>query len=416
MLAAQGAIPRGPLQRQKRARLPLPERGEPDAEGHVVPSEPLPLDAETKGPMTMAKARQYWLDRASAQAALYEPTLRVGDANLAVMNLGLFATVPITVGTAIARYRGHLYATGPQEQIRHAQEGHGPLDVARYAVSTRRGLLDPGADIDRLRNQGFPPSDDYKASYANDCTILTAEYERRNPKALRQGARPCQGNNVVLREFKNGNVFLVTARDILAGEEIFVSYGSTYWGTTGDRLADALVSFLKRPDPMAQPHRWYTPNELYVLAQTELQLAWGGSAVRPKALEAIRDTLLRYAYKPCPLAQSADAKQYKCDPAPDPYAPQPFIRSPTPLSLTQEQKAVNAELVHRKDGLLATLPPEKRQVFKYRLNQDFLAPRPIPPELLGPAPAAAVAVPVRAAQAAARPRRKPRAAPHRIQR
>lgn len=124
--------------------------------------------------------------------------VRVGKS--AIAGKGLFACEPIRPGDEIAEYVGRKLTNKEFDILFSA-------GMWLYAVSVPDGVIDAaGAEWDR-----------YPAKFSNDAMGLT-----------RTGAR----NNATFRySGKRGNyrVHIVATRYIKSGDEIFTSYGRSYW-------------------------------------------------------------------------------------------------------------------------------------------------------------------------------------------
>jgi hypothetical protein len=109
---------------------------------------------------------------------------------------GLFTTVAIGKNKNIARYTG---------QVKSLEEYN--VNPSGYAVALSRGRV-----LDAASTQAGI------ARYANDC----------RPKNKRSGH--CSGNNArFVVNHRTDSVWLRSTKKILAGSEILISYGKSYW-------------------------------------------------------------------------------------------------------------------------------------------------------------------------------------------
>lgn len=127
--------------------------------------------------------------------ALLEKDLNIKASTVAGAGKGLFTNVFIPKGTRIVEYKGTVTTW---DEVRHD------------ATNAYIYFVKPNYVIDA---RDHPKS---LARYANDAKGLTrARGKRNNTKFEADGLR----------------VFLVTIKDIQAGEELFVDYGRKYWDT-----------------------------------------------------------------------------------------------------------------------------------------------------------------------------------------
>ena len=116
---------------------------------------------------------------------------------------GLFTTKAIRKDTKVIEYRGEII--GYKEYRRRARK-----EQDHYLFYLRRELC-----IDSL----YTPQ--YKARYANDAAGITRLKGIRN------------NSDFVIYDDK---CFIVSSRDIKAGEEIFVNYTKPYWDCMRKRM------------------------------------------------------------------------------------------------------------------------------------------------------------------------------------
>ena len=134
---------------------------------------------------------------------LYQMALLVKKSRLPGAGKGLFTTKAIRKEAKIIEYRGEII--GYNEYRRRARR-----EEDQYLFFLRRELC-----IDAL----YMPQ--YKARYANDAAGIT------RVKGIR--------NNSDYMIFDD-KCFIVAARDIKAGEEIFVNYTKFYWDSMRKRM------------------------------------------------------------------------------------------------------------------------------------------------------------------------------------
>ena len=290
------------------------------------------------------------------EAQQNEPTLIVGLSNISVeegnqrqsIGRGLFASQPILKGHAMAEYRGYVYHTPEQIAEFHRKYGEEDEFVAPYAVrvALNGDIIDPSLD----------PSDEKHysvAAFANDCLGSTSRYM----KDIAHTATPCRSNNAMFDE-KMGRVFLVATRNIDAGEEIYVNYGPSYWGSESMRLFKPIYSYLAEQYRI-DPTRWFTAAEILVDVYPKFKLVWG-KELRIKSLEQV-GRRLRLSYNNGV-----------------------FARTLVPVRQTpqQYQKYLQVRLL---GGFFGKRPSEPIKSYQFRLAQ---APYPrfepqLPPLLLG---------------------------------
>ena len=173
------------------------------------------------------------LRRYRAEIKVNEPTLIVHQSSLPELGRGLFATVNIPKGQALSEYRGYVYQ-GPEGKAQFDRKyGVEHEFVAPYAIHVRENgdIIDPSQDPNDMKHYTI-------AQFANDCLGSTSRYM----KNIQGSLRPCRVNNARFDEIR-GVVFLVADRDIRAGDEIFVNYGPSYWGSPGMRVLKCCTIF-----------------------------------------------------------------------------------------------------------------------------------------------------------------------------
>lgn len=116
---------------------------------------------------------------------------------------GLFTTKPIKKDSKVIEYRGEIIDYKEYRQRARKEQDH-------YLFYLRKELC-----IDALHTP------QYKARYANDAMGF------KRVKGLKNNC------DYIIFEDK---CFIVAARDIKAGEEIFVNYTASYWKSMRDRL------------------------------------------------------------------------------------------------------------------------------------------------------------------------------------
>ncbi len=116
---------------------------------------------------------------------------------------GLFTTKPIKKDSKVIEYRGEIIGYKEYRQRARKEQDH-------YLFYLRKELC-----IDALHTP------QYKARYANDAMGF------KRVKGLKNNC------DYIIFEDK---CFIVAARDIKAGEEIFVNYTASYWKSMRDRL------------------------------------------------------------------------------------------------------------------------------------------------------------------------------------
>ncbi len=116
---------------------------------------------------------------------------------------GLFTTKPIKKDSKVIEYRGEIIGYKEYRQRARKEQDH-------YLFYLRKELC-----IDALHTP------QYKARYANDAMGF------KRVKGLKNNC------DYIIFEDK---CFIVAARDIKAGEEIFVNYTASYWKSMSDRL------------------------------------------------------------------------------------------------------------------------------------------------------------------------------------
>lgn len=131
--------------------------------------------------------------------------LIVKDSQLPGAGKGLFTTKAIRKESKIIEYRGEVIGYKEFQHRAHKEEDH-------YTFYLRRDLC-----IDAMHTP------QYKARYANDALGFT------RVKGIR--------NNCDYITFGD-KCFIVAARDIQAGEEIFVNYTNSYWDCLKERIEE----------------------------------------------------------------------------------------------------------------------------------------------------------------------------------
>ncbi len=121
---------------------------------------------------------------------------------------------------------------------------------APYAITPQHGCFVVDAYDKKAQGEEFS-----LARYANDCTMIATI--RLNDAA----SKPCKWFTPSLwcpahvqdakllslnAEFMSGptEVYLVAQRDLAAGEEVFVAYGTKYWGTTKDVITNDILQWM----------------------------------------------------------------------------------------------------------------------------------------------------------------------------
>jgi SET domain-containing protein len=113
---------------------------------------------------------------------------------------GLWAEKDFKRGEIIVKYEGEIISSRECERRNQAQEGYGDY----YFFLSKTKCIDAQHTLWA------------KGRYANDASGLT------RVEGLRNNAR---------YEFVNKEVVIRASRNIKSGEEIFVSYGRSYWNT-----------------------------------------------------------------------------------------------------------------------------------------------------------------------------------------
>lgn len=133
--------------------------------------------------------------------AYLEEQLSIKESTLPGAGKGLFTTGPIAKGEIITEYTG---------DIRTWKEVEYDADNAYIYYVNRNRVIDARNNLSSL------------ARYANDA----------------QGLQRIKGitNNATYVNKKN-RIYIVALKDILAGSEIFVSYGKEYWDTIRANMA-----------------------------------------------------------------------------------------------------------------------------------------------------------------------------------
>jgi uncharacterized protein len=122
--------------------------------------------------------------------------LIVKESQIPKSGKGLFTTTPIPKGAKVIEYKGEIIDW--KEYVKRVAEDK---DGYLFFINKKRC-------IDAFSTPKF------KARYANDAAGLS------RVKGLKNNA---------LYEIENEQCFIVAARNIEAGEEIFVSYSKDYW-------------------------------------------------------------------------------------------------------------------------------------------------------------------------------------------
>ena len=131
--------------------------------------------------------------------------LDVKKSQLPGAGLGLWAKRDFKKGEIIVMYDGERVTWKECEKRNLEQEGHGGY----YMFINKRRCIDAQHTLWA------------KGRYANDaCGVSRVPGLRNNSRY----------------EVIDGDVFIVASRNIKAGEEIFVSYGKSYWNVIGKAL------------------------------------------------------------------------------------------------------------------------------------------------------------------------------------
>lgn len=131
----------------------------------------------------------------------YEDSLKVAPSTIDGAGKGLFTTVPIPKGAIVCYYSGY----------RHHYQSQKRLKDRRYIMKLQNGW----PKFDR-KNDGFVdalPTKNVLARFIND-------------------PRLDERCNVAFEHIKEPDIWhcpVVAQRDIISGEELFVSYGNRYW-------------------------------------------------------------------------------------------------------------------------------------------------------------------------------------------
>lgn len=133
--------------------------------------------------------------------AFFEKDLAVKTSSIPGAGLGLFSNANIPKGSRIVEYKGKI--TSWHEARLDATNGYIYFIKPDYVIDAR----------------DFPKS---LARYANDASGLVKAKGKTNNARF---------------ESEKLRVYLVAAKDIAAGDEIFVSYGKKYWDTVRKNLA-----------------------------------------------------------------------------------------------------------------------------------------------------------------------------------
>jgi uncharacterized protein len=136
----------------------------------------------------------------------YEKDLFLKASLLPDAGKGLFTKVPIKKGEKIVAYKGEIVPWKICERRFQQDEGGYAFYVtSKYCIDAY-------------------PTPQYLGRYANDARGLS------RVKGLR--------NNSVYEVFDKRSVFIVATKDIPAGSDIFVDYGTEYWGAVRDRIKE----------------------------------------------------------------------------------------------------------------------------------------------------------------------------------
>lgn len=139
--------------------------------------------------------------------------LKVGPSGVAGAGKGLRATRSFRRGDFVSPYYADVKTDDQLDEI----YGEGDDALAPYALKVNSAARngEPLVYDARRTDAGY-------ARYANDC----------RPENRR--SRQCRGNNAAFEP----NGYLRALRDIRPGEEVFASYGASYWGDDPDSDAE----------------------------------------------------------------------------------------------------------------------------------------------------------------------------------
>jgi hypothetical protein len=279
-------------------------------------------------------ANQQRLHRWEREVKTNEPKLYAAISRIWLSGRGLFTLSDIPKGQALDEYVGRVYHTKAEKKAFHKKYGL----LGPYSITVREtgDIIDPSQDPNDVGIYN-------KSQFANDCLNTTANYMR---KIAHQP--PCS-NNAYFDEVE-GRVFLIAARDLRAGEEIFVNYSSSYWGSSRERMAKLLANHLKS-EYQKNPKKTFTAAELMVDLWPRLQMLWGKSR------------------RNLPLQQITNALRISSKKGPN----QMFERSKTPETQTMKQFLKYRQAWGRPYRAYWRDPPsEPIQEFKYKIAKKQL--------------------------------------------
>ena len=159
-----------------------------------------------------------------------EHHLKLAPSGIPNAGLGLFTMRDIEPNERIVEYTGRV--RGPSEGI----GGNYVLEVSK----------NPPVHIDAASTQSSI------ARYANHC------------RQQNERARNCRGNNAKYRKYR-GHIYVRASKRIPAGQEVFVSYGNSYWRNIDPAAAPPTAA----PPAAAPPSKRQNQNP-----QTKPQNGW----------------------------------------------------------------------------------------------------------------------------------------------
>jgi len=138
---------------------------------------------------------------------LDESNLYIKESNIYNSGLGLFTKTDIENGQIVAEFKGEFLSYG--EYVRRLMSGH-----SKYFIICKSYDMMDSENVECF------------AKYANDASIDpldNSDYYEFNERPERPD------NNTTIVQCDDNINYLIANRSIKAGEEIYTSYGDSYW-------------------------------------------------------------------------------------------------------------------------------------------------------------------------------------------